>query len=72
MQRLVLATLILALLAGGIALAVASARAAVRLGVDRGTAVARARVGGEAMQKLSYVGLILLILGVATGWLGGL
>lgn len=73
MQRLVLATLLLGMLAGGLALAVASARAALRLGTDAGAGpLVRGSTGSGAMQKLSYAALFLLILGVATGWLGGL
>jgi hypothetical protein len=69
MQRLVLAMLLLGMLAGAVALVASGLRATRKLGQ---TAEAEGPIGGGVVQKLSYVALFLLIVGVATGWLGGL
>lgn len=66
MQRLALAVLLLALIAGVLWLASAGVRAAVR---PDGPLRAE---GGVTLQKLAYAALFVLILGVSTGWLGGL
>jgi hypothetical protein len=67
MQRLVLATLLLAFLAGIVAVFVLGVRAAVR---DGGLVPREAE--GSSVRKLAFVALFLLIAGVSTGLLGGL
>lgn len=67
MQRLVLAALLLAVVAGLATVFALGWRAVVREG--GGT---RRESEGSGVQKLAYLALILLIAGVSTGFLGGL
>ena len=67
MQRLVLAVLLLALIAGVVAVFVLGWRATVR----EGGGLPRETEGGS-VQKLAFAALVLLIAGVSTGLLGGL
>ena len=66
MARLVLAILILGAAAGGISVLVLGLRATLRESNEAGPG------GGMTVQKLAFVALMLLILGVSVGWLGGL
>jgi hypothetical protein len=67
MQRLVLAALLLAILAGIVAIFGLGIRSAAREG-----SLIPARSEGSNMQKLAFAALVLLIAGVSTGLLGGL
>ena len=69
MQRLVLAVLLLAVLAGVVAVLASGLRAAVRA---RSEAAGDEPSEGATVQKLAYAALLLLILGTSTGVLGGL
>jgi ABC-type nickel/cobalt efflux system permease component RcnA len=67
MQRLVLAALLLAIIAGFVAVLVLGVRATVR---DGGMIPRESE--GSSLQKLAFAALVLLIAGVSTGLLGGL
>jgi hypothetical protein len=67
MQRLVLAALLLAILAGVVAILGLGLRSAAREG-----SLVPAESEGSNVQKLAFAALILLIAGVSTGLLGGL
>ncbi|MBM9594795.1 hypothetical protein [Roseitranquillus sediminis] len=69
MQRLVLAVLILALLAGLVVVLALGLRAAARSG---GAAFESGEFGNTTLQKLAYAALFVLIVGVSVGLLGGL
>lgn len=67
MQRLVLAALLLAVLAGIVAVFGLGLRASAREG-----GIVPRQTEGSSVQKLAFVALVLLIAGVSTGILGGL
>lgn len=67
MQRLVLAALLLAIIAGVVAIFGLGLRAAAREG-----RLLPSEPEGTSVQKIAFAALILLIAGVSTGLLGGL
>ncbi len=67
MQRLVLAALLLAIIAGFVAVLVLGMRVAAREG-----RLSPGAPEGTSVQKIAFAALILLIAGVSTGLLGGL